>query len=109
MADITTQEKFLRVQKVMLSGRKMDGTKADIEAVSDLMVLMYDPENPGYPREVQMRHATDYINRKGFVIGEPPKVVKPAKKQSKKEIEAERAILEKEAGGSAEGRLAHKD
>ena len=109
MADIKTREKFDRVNKVLVTGRKHDGSKADIEAVGDLTVSMYDPNNPNFPRDIQMRHAQDYIVRKGFAVGVAPKVEKAPKKQSRAQIDKEKAILEKEAGGVAKGRLASKE
>lgn len=105
MADIKDQQKYERVLQVLTTGRKHDGSPADIEKVGDLTVAMYDPKNPNFPRDIQMRHAQDQIIRKGYKVGVPQ--VKPAKKkQSRKEIEAEKAILEKEAGGKATGALA---
>ena len=101
MADIETQAKFDRVYKVYTTGRAENGTKADVDSIGDFLVLMHDPKTPHSPREIPVKHAIDYVSRKGFVIGAPKtkaKAPKPKKEVSKEE-------LFKAAGGAPKGAL----
>jgi len=106
---ITTKEKYDRVMQVFRTGRKHDGSRADVEQVGDIMVAMHDPKKPNFPRQVQLRHVEDYTYRKGFVVGWADTKPAPKKRQTKAQIEKEREILEKEAGGKAKGALASKE
>ncbi len=101
MADIETQAKFDRVNKVYTTGRAENGTKADVDAIGDFTVLMHDPKTPHVLREIPVKHATDYKTRKGFVIGKPR--VKAETPKPKKKVTKEQ--LFEAAGGSPKGAL----
>lgn len=105
---IKTKEEFDRVIEVVYKGRRHDGTPADVEAVRDLEVCLYDPENM-QPRIVQVRHAEDMIRRKKYVVGVPEKPKQKAKRQTKAQIKKEREQLEEAAGGVAKGALKAKE
>ena len=98
MADITTREQYERTRKVYESGVTERGTRADREKIGDLTVAMTCPK--GHPREPQFSHAERLMRQKGFTIGHPERVVKKARRKTKKELKEEADVLLKETGAT---------